>query len=148
MNRNWLKYIVVCALLLNVATLCFLLFNKQKPPKLPLEVLIEALDLDKEQSAKMTVLKNNHSAERSNLRDEISKNRRLLYKDFTTTTPAQIDSANATIARLYQQIEDLNFQHFKDIRALCRPEQQVEFDNLLLEIVRLLDRKPPPPKGN
>ena len=145
MNNNWLKYVIGIALIINVLTLGFWFFNKRKPPPPPQQVLIDALKLDDAQRQKFDVLRNQDRATRDSFSKEMSRYRRALYSNFTTKNAAQIDSSTAQIARVFQEMEKSNYQHFADIRALCHPDQQAQFDALILEIVGLFDKKRPKP---
>ena len=141
MNNKWFKYIIFSALIVNAVTLGFLFFNKQKPPMPPQEVLIQALQLDDAQQEKMAALKQGDRDKRDSLKQEMSARRRALYSNFKTANPAEIDSLTAAIAMVFQKTEKSNFQHFAEIRSICRPDQQAKFDSLLLEVVRLFDKK-------
>ena len=141
MTKNWVKYILGLALLINVVALGFWFFKPSKSPLNPHEVLINALNLDDAQRQKLEVLKLRDIAARDSFSKEMTNRRRVLYSNFTTKNATQIDSATAEIAQVFQKLEKSNYEHFAAIRALCRPEQQAQFDTLIFESVRLLERK-------
>lgn len=141
MNKVWLKYIIGIALITNVITLGFLFFRKPKLPMPPEEVLVQTLKLDDAQRQQFEVLKMHDRALRDSFLRKMADARGALYRNFRTATPSEIDSSTAVAAAIFQDMEKSNYQHFADIRALCRPEQQAQFDSLLLDIVQLLNRK-------
>ena len=144
MTKNWVKYTLGLAVLLNVVALGIWFF---KPPPKPHEVLISALNFDDAQSQKIEVLRRKDIATRDSFSNAMINCRRILYSNFTTKNDAQIDSATAQLAQIFQNLEKSKYAHFAAIRALCRPDQQAQFDTLIFESVRLLERnksKAPP----
>lgn len=145
--NNRIKYLVVFALLVNVATLGFLLFRKPKMPPPPEHILIDALKLNKEQHEKFEILRGGNKQARDTHNAQIAALRRSLYSHWQIADSLQRDSTIAQINLLQRQIEQINWQHFADIRDLCQPEQQIIFDKLMLEVATRSSQKPqPPPK--
>lgn len=137
MNKNWLKYVVGIALLVNVLTLVFLLLRKPPPPLAPEDKLVTALKLDAAQQKKFEILRGQHRALRTGFSEQIKKMRIKQYQNM----PSDTDSTMVAIGRIYEALERSNVQHFADIRALCRPDQQAQFDGLLVEIIRTMPKK-------
>jgi periplasmic protein CpxP/Spy len=139
MKNNWVKYIVGIALLLNLLTLGFLILRRPPHPPHPEERLVKALNLDTEQLKKFEILKDRDRELRKNCMEQIRALRIKQYKNLS----ANVDSTVVAFGHLQESLERLTIQHFVDIRSLCHPEQQVIFDNLMLEMVDRLPKTGP-----
>ena len=148
MNNRWLKYVIGGALVINALTLGFLFFYQQKRPMPPQEILVQALKLDAAQQLEFEGLRARHRVARDSLDEAMAVQHRIVYGHFAMPNPAEKDAALVVLGRISQEREALRYQNFANIRALCRPDQQAQFDSLLSEIVRLFDRKQdrPPPR--
>lgn len=150
MRNNGLKYIVVAALLLNVATLLFFWFTRPPRPKgLPQEqgdLISKELNLSDEQQAVFTTLIRQHHSTHDSLLQIIAGKRTVLY----TQKPASLDSTIQAIGQVQEQIELITYQHFEKVREICTPEQQAKLDKMLAGAVQRVlmptDEKRPPPK--
>jgi periplasmic protein CpxP/Spy len=138
MSKNWLKYVVGIALILNVLTLVFFLMRKPPPPpRNPEDILVAALHLDAEQQKKFALLREQHRDLRFSLLEQIKATRLMQYKGGFTDT----DSTTAQIGRIYTALERSNVKHFNDLRALCRPDQLAQFDSLMVEAVETMTNR-------
>jgi periplasmic protein CpxP/Spy len=136
MKNNGLKYLVAIALIINAATLIFFWYNR--PPEegkrgaRPGQVLIEELKMDEKQLALFKPLRDQHHQAHDSLLQIIADQRQILY--------SQKQAANDTIVQkighLQQEIERITYDHFKDIRKICTPEQQAQLDILLEKTVQ------------
>jgi periplasmic protein CpxP/Spy len=150
MKNNWLKYLVAIALIINAATLIFFWFNRPrggegKPQSRPARVLIEALKMEGKQEAIFKQLREQHHQAHDSLLAGIAAQRQILYSQKQVAN----DTVLQQIGRLQQQIERVTFDHFKEVRKICTPEQQAQLDVLLEKTVQNIltpkDKKPPPP---
>ena len=143
-------------MLLNFATLGVLFFNSAKAQRLPhdrpegrhepKEIIIERLHFDANQQKEYGQLIEWHRGEIRQLEDSIrvSKNELyLLLNDDKVDENAKVTLINE-IALFQKQIEATHFKHFEDIKKLCKPEQQVYFNELTEELGRLFSRNKPP----
>jgi Spy/CpxP family protein refolding chaperone len=74
----------------------------------------------------------------------VSKNELyMLLNDDKIDEKAKVTLINQ-IALFQKQIEATHFKHFEDIKKLCKPEQQVYFNELTEELGRLFYRNKPP----
>lgn len=150
MRNNGLKYIVVAALLLNVATLLFFWFTRPPHPnglpKEKVDLISKELNLSDDQQAAFTTLKRQHHRTHDSLLQIIAGKRTVLY----TQKPASLDSTMHVIGQLQEQIELMTYQHFEKVREICTPEQQVKLDKMLAGAVQQVlmptGSKPLPPK--
>ena len=149
MKTNWLKYLVAIALVINAATLIFFWVNRppngeNKPPSRPERVLIESLKMDEKQEAIFKLLRVQHHQTHDSLLQIIADQRQVLYSQKQVAN----DSILQQIGLLQQQIERVTYDHFKEIRKICTPKQQVQLDTLLGKTVQGIltpkDKKRPP----
>jgi Spy/CpxP family protein refolding chaperone len=143
-------------LLLNFATLGFLFISGtkgHKPPHdipegrhEPKEIIIERLHFDANQQKEYGQLIEWHRGEIRQLEDSIRVSKNELYMLFNNDIvdeKAKVTLINE-IALFQKQIEATHFKHFEDIKKLCKPEQQVYFNELTEEFGRLFYRNKPP----
>ncbi|WP_344822692.1 hypothetical protein [Rurimicrobium arvi] len=69
--------------------------------------------------------------------------KRTLYQSLLV--PANRDSLINLIGEQQKNIERVNLAHFEDIKALCRPEQQERFTQLVQELDQLFNHPHHPP---
>lgn len=147
---------VIGLLLLNFATLGFLFISGtkgHKPPHdipegrhEPKEIIIERLHFDANQQKEYGQLIEWHRGEIRQLEDSIRVSKNELYmllNDDKIDEKAKVTLINE-IALFQKQIEATHFKHFEDIKKLCKPEQQVYFNELTEELGRLFYRNKPP----
>lgn len=147
---------VIGLLLLNFATLGFLFISGtkgHKPPHdipegrhEPKEIIIERLHFDANQQKEYGQLIEWHRGEIRQLEDSIRVSKNELYmllNDDKIDEKAKVTLINE-IALFQKQIEATHFKHFEDIKKLCKPEQQVYFNELTEEFGRLFYRNKPP----
>lgn len=148
MKNNGLKYLVGIALVINAATLIFFWYNR--PPQegkgalRPGRVLVEELKMDAQQVAIFQPLREQHHQAHDSLLKLIATQRQVLY--------SQKQRANDTILHkiglLQEEIERITYDHFKEVRKICTPEQQGQLDILLEKTVQNIltpkDKKRPP----
>ena len=53
----------------------------------------------------------------------------------------KIDSLTTEIAAIQKQIELIHFNHFIDIKALCKPEQLASYEELSEELTEVFNQK-------
>ncbi len=151
--RNVLYGLVVLLLLAN--TYALYRFWKQgggARPNHPRDIqafLIRELSLDASQAEQYEVLVQQHRKAADSIRPAI---RSAKEEMFSLIGDAQVgDSvvvqAAQRVAALSTELDLRTMAHFRDIRKLCRPDQQQRFDALLLEVARMMSAPPPPGRG-
>lgn len=70
----------------------------------------------------------------------------------TTITQPRIDELAAAIAALDKELDIQTYAHFKQVRAICTPEQKIKLDNCIKQVMRMMappaDERPGgPPRG-
>jgi protein CpxP len=145
---------VIGLLLINLGTLGFLLLNNKqhRPPHgdrtEPKEIIIEKLNLDKNQQSEYTKLIQWHRGEITRLDDNIRQAKNELYAQLneTETNSKTKDSLIAIINSNQNLIEQTHFKHFEDIKKLCRKDQMDDFNALTEELSRIFAPKPRRPR--
>jgi periplasmic protein CpxP/Spy len=156
MKKNGLKYLVMIALLINAATLIFFWLHRpppqgDRPPprgKMQQDKLIESLNFDENQQKTFEILRGQHRQAMDSFSREIAENRKILYEKMPLNDAKTADSLMVRIGYAQQKIEAVTFQHFTEVRKICRPEQQQKLDKMLLEVASIVSKpkgeKPPP----
>lgn len=151
MNKSKLLRITVIAILIiNMVVIGYLLINKgaffgNKPPK-PREIVIKKLDFDTEQIKQYDVTITKHQIKIRNLDDSIRKAKNELYARLKEST-SEIDSNDSLVNQInnYQkQIEITHYNHFIEIKKICKPEQLEKFNALTNELSKIFSGKRKP----
>jgi protein CpxP len=150
------QVIIVALLLLNFGVLGYLFMGKNNghhmPPgrggrrEGPASFIIERLQLDEQQQQAFEKLKEVHRSSADQLKDESRQLHDALFATLTDTTAIQvsIDSLNSLIAKNDNARELLNYNHFKELKTILKPEQYKLYDEFIDDIAR---RFAPPPRG-
>ena len=150
---------VIGLFLLNIGMIIFMLLGNPLRPGLgrpplrkeaPREAIIQMLDFDKEQAEKYKQLIDQHQSSIRGFDDKIADTKNELYQTLASENIAVKDSLLIVLADLQKQVESVHYNHFKDIKKICRPDQLSDFNKLTKELSRLFSRtagnNPPPPK--
>lgn len=151
MNKiKFLKYLVLGLFVLNVLTISSLLFfeinikdrNHQHPK--PDKIIISKLNFDKLQQQHYRKLIIWHRNRIDNFENQIKINKQLLYFELSKNNIdlKKKDSLISNLSSFQKEIEITHFQHFEDIKKLCKPEQIENFKNLSSELSKIFCKKP------
>lgn len=150
MNKTKLLSVAVIALLvLNFGILGFLFLSKKHEPngrKMPREIVIEKLHFDENQIVEYEKIIKEHQNAIRNLDDSIRKTKNELYQllNEEKINSAQKDSLYLKLANYQKQIETTHFNHFLEIKKLCKKEQLADYKNLTEELSKIFSHKPRP----
>ncbi len=151
MNKSkLLRNIVIAILIINMVVIGYLLINKDvffgnKPPK-PREIVIKKLDFDTEQIKQYDVTITKHQNKIRNFDDSIRKAKNELYARLKEST-SEIDSNDSLVNQInnYQkQIEITHYNHFIEIKKICKSEQLEKFNALTNELSKIFSGKRKP----
>ena len=69
----------------------------------------------------------------------------MFFDLLTATAPdsARIQQLADSIATVKKEEEMITFEHFRQVRALCRPEQTAKFDDVIFEAWQSMKPRPP-----
>jgi periplasmic protein CpxP/Spy len=146
-SEGYLKYIVIGLLLSNLMLIVMMMKKDERPPHrgriTPREHVINALHFDKKQVEAYDELIVKH---RSSIREQEHKIRGLkneIYKQLTSPQPEFDPSLRDSLAASQAKIEQIHFEHFLEIKSLCKQEQLPLFDELSRSFSDLFS----PPEG-
>jgi len=156
MERTKLLTIALVGLLvLNLVTIGFLIRQSGPPPgpgapgEGPARLIIDRLRLDAGQQQQYRRLIDAHRRQTRVLADESAQLYRRYYGLLAADQPdtSQASSLSQQIAANQRAVAQLNYAHFRDIKALCRPDQRADFAQLVDELGQLFARPQRPGPG-
>jgi protein CpxP len=151
-----LTFTSIGLLLLNLLTIGFLVLkpgqsrHPDHPPgaQEPARIIIRRLHFDSEQQAHYQELVHEHQKTVRALREQSTE----LFRDYYGLLASdRADSVQATalsqqIATNQRELAQLNFAHFSQIKALCRPGQKADFNELVADLSKLFGQQQHPPR--
>ena len=154
-KTHLLAILVAMLVLLNVGTLGFLLLNRPHgphPPHMkweqgPKARIEERLSFTEEQEKAFQGLIEAHRSQIRAKDEEMMTVRNMLYEQLSDREASQNDSLLAAIGRIQQEVEQIHFAHFEQIRGLCTAEQLPAYNELTKELATYFSQpKGPKPK--
>ncbi|WP_339886826.1 hypothetical protein [uncultured Flavobacterium sp.] len=148
-----LIFAVIVLFLINIVTLSFFIFKREKSNDmkgkrpLPREIVIKKLHFDKEQVSQYVALIKIHRDTISAIDDNIKMYKNSLYSELAKSDNQKVvESLFVQIADAQTSIEKLHYNHFLDIKKLCKPEQLKDYEALTSELAKIFNpRQLPPP---
>lgn len=142
------KILVIVLILINAATLYFFFTAHRHPGKPGKTDLVDNIGITGENRMKIIQLQEKHFKDKDAL---IQRSRDLHEQLFRSFSDSQKDSADVAsiindIVENQRETEQMTFDHFKDVHALCTPEQQEELQKLIREVLKRAGGPPPPGK--
>ena len=147
-----LVWAVVMLLIINITILSaiWIMNHKQDQQKgSPADYLIKELALNTQQQKQLKALARAHHEQSEKIREKIKEARHDLFMQLRqpdvndNSGKAAADSA----AKYLEQLDLLTFDHFKHVRAICEPQQQKKFDEIIEDVLRMISSGPPPGKN-
>lgn len=150
MNR--IKFLRVIIIMLVISNALLLIFVFQEPKHDgPKHIIIEKLDFDAKQIIAYEKIIQVHHSNIRGKEKEILALKKTLYmmigNERTQTEPDlkadEKDSIILLLGEKQMEIESIHLNHFREIKALCKPGQVQKFDALTQELAHLFEHKPP-----
>lgn len=149
---------VVLLMIVNVAVLIALILSHHKPVDhrgTPADYLIKELGLNAEQQKRLKGLADQHHQQAETIMVKIKDARDSLFGllQQPTISDSTKNAAADNVAKNLEQLDLLTFDHFKQVRAICTPDQQKKFDKIIQDVLRMIaegapqGHRPPPPRG-
>lgn len=114
------------------------------PPPLgqpePRKEIIEGLRFDSIQVGRYEVLIDNHKESIKALSDSIRSTKSRLYQTLNTENKSVKDSLIEKLGSLQKSIEQTHYNHFDEIKKLCKPDQLKDFEELTSRLVGFFGR--------
>lgn len=149
---------IVILFLLNTATLFFMAHNRQMEHRPPPpaegnrrfdEQVIRTLQLSPEQEQRFEHLKREHHQQMMTLDEATDAPFRQYFGMLLRSKADSLlkDSLEQEIAGIYLEKVNLTYAHFEQLKAICTPEQQQRFDQLVPSLMQVItpDKKNPGP---
>lgn len=149
MKRDWLLYLVIFSLALNVGTIgafVYLRYQdrqaaavKEELPPLPFREMWRRLDLDQEQRQTLRQLVPEHRRRVWTLRSELADKRRELFTLLRASDAPAWPAVQAKIREvsdLQGKLEEEVVEHLLTVQKHLKPEQKAVFVNLLEQRLR------------
>ncbi len=116
----------------------------------PRDYVIRNLKFSADQVAKYDVLIKDHQRSMHELRDEANEYRTTLFANLKNEqqSAAITDSLTTLIANVQKQIEVITYNHFAQVRTICTDAQKPEFDNIIGDVIKKMNGRPPHPPGD
>jgi periplasmic protein CpxP/Spy len=115
-------------------------------------LIIKTLNFDESQQRSFEELKFDHRRKIVELERKFETTLEEYFLLLSVENQSKKDSLESIVADLEKQKADITFQHFKDLRNLCRPDQREAFDQFIPELFRFImppsPRNLPPPRRN
>lgn len=145
-----LVFAVIVLVALNFGILGFLFLSKNndgpRGRKMPREIVIEKLHFDENQITEYDKTIKLHQETIRSIDDSIRNTRNELYKLLNSETidSSKRDSLYLKFAGFQKQIETTHFNHFVEIKKLCKKEQLTDFNNLTEELSKIFNNRRKP----
>ncbi len=137
-NKTRLFIVLIIVLLISNSVLLFLVMNTPDRGNRPKEQIINELHFDDVQIKQYEAyIKKHRSAirEQNNIMNSLRKKLYLQLNE--NQNPKIIDSIIILIAEHQYSIEEINYNHFLEIKRLCKPSQIIYFESLSSNIADL-----------
>jgi protein CpxP len=141
-KTKFLTISVIVLLVLNLGTITFL-FTRRPPPPFKIEqegprkIIIERLGFDKNQIDQYEMLIQKHHEVIKELQDDIKRKKNELYETLTSSDTSKVTIIEQKISYLQLEIEKTYYQHFQAIKALCKPNQLIKFNDLVKDLAKM-----------
>ena len=148
MNKTkLLTFAVIALFIINILTISFLFFKKGPKPNevnrpKPREIVINKLGFDAQQIKTYELLIDEHKSNIGELDEKIKKAKNDLYHQLALTDNKETtDSILNALSKYKSQIEILHYNHFLDIKKICKPEQLDSYNDLTMELAKIFAPK-------
>ncbi|MDI9309494.1 MAG: hypothetical protein QM535_04710 [Limnohabitans sp.] len=144
MKKNTFYYTVIIILvLINIGTLYF---SHDKKRILPREIIIEKLDFDSKQIIEYDKIIKEHQKNIRSLDDSIHTTKEKLYALLTRDSINPVEKQNliSKISKFQNEVENTHFNHFLEIKKICKNNQINKFNELSKELSKLFTPKKMP----
>ena len=152
-----LTFSVIALLFLNLATLGYLFLSGGKASRIdghdrhmgkpmPREIIIMKLNFDDNQIAEYDKTIKTHQKNIADLDSSIRETKNELYQELKSESAnnQKKDSLISAISTYQSQIETTHFNHFLEIKKICRPDQLDKYMELTDELSKIFSHPPRP----
>jgi|GEM_PF-7055878 hypothetical protein len=146
-NQKWFQWLVIGLLIANVGLVVFIFLNMKRPPHhvSPKELVTEILHLDEAQQERFDQLVDDHRQKVKSQMEVLLQTKNQWYANALTNGDMDEDSLWSPMSDAYRTMEAIHLQHLHDIQSICRQDQMVYFDSLVMQFPNFFH--PPHPRG-
>lgn len=142
MSKSKFSILIIIVLLLFNSILFFMLFKDHQRKGGPKNIIIEKLHFDKDQIKNYEVYIQKHRKAINDNEAMMNKLRNNLYNELNyVDNSSKIDSIITKIGKQQIIAEKINYNHFLEIKKICKPNQKKDFEELSKEISNLFSVK-------
>jgi len=142
MSKSKFFKLIILGLLISNAIVVFMLINGRDKKNGAKNIIIEKLHFDKEQIKNYESYIQQHRKAINENEMTMNKLRSELYQQLKhQQDTSKVDSIISIIANQQIIAENINYNHFLEIKKLCKPSQKEDFDELTTEIAKLFSLK-------
>ncbi|MDR3593257.1 periplasmic heavy metal sensor [Clostridium sp.] len=148
--KNWLIIVLLAINLLTVSIIWMQIANRNEPQAVPqdnrssesVNLMKKVLDLDEGQTKQFEKMHKDQLDKSKMYNDRLTDLKKQLAEELFKETPdtSQVNLKAKEIGDLQSKIESIKFNSFKELLAICTPEQKEKLKPVLIE---LFGRKPP-----
>ena len=149
MNRTRLiSFIAIGLLITNLSMVGFIFLNKPKHQMHggPKKIIAERLHFDAQQIEEYDKLIALHRMEIKTKDSLIRQTKNELYGCISSNNVTLKDSFENKLGQLQIEIEEINYNHFLDIKKLCKENQLTYYNDLVKDLAQLFARPNQRPK--
>ena len=147
-TNKLLVFSTVALLIINVVLVYFLWTSKKRHPKSKRggdrgDWVVKELNLDDRQKEEHKKIKDAHFATLKPIFDSITSARKNLYGliNDSTVNDSAVSEYTRIIGEQHALVSRYTFDHFKQLRAICNPAQQMKLDTIVQKIVQDMGRR-------
>src|SRR5215471_9139037 len=142
-RQKWLLLLVIILLLTNITTLSIFWFVKPKQRPTPPDRqrmgtwIVKELEFDKDQEASYWKLRDSLVGQQRPIMDSMRAAKKRFYEQLNNpnVNDSILEANSSKTLALQKRLDFLTFQHFQQVRTLCRPEQLPKLDTVVKEII-------------
>jgi Spy/CpxP family protein refolding chaperone len=150
MKNRVFTWLLGLLLLANAVTLVMFWLGRPKPENGPKggasEFLVQQLNFNDQQKQQFEDLAKEHRARAQEIRPKIRAAKDAMFE--LVKQPGVSDSmkqeAAAKASEYIMQLDLYTLDHFQKLRAICNPEQQKKFDQILSQLTMMIANQRPP----
>jgi len=146
-----ITFSIITLLLINISTLTFMFLsgpnghNSNRNPE-PKNLIIKKLHFNENQIVNYEKTIEIHQKTIRNLDDSIRETKQELYQLLNSGTIDLVkkEALISKLADFQKQIETIHFNHFLEIKSICKKEQLSDYNKLTEELSKIFSQRPKP----
>ncbi|MEO8769384.1 MAG: hypothetical protein ABI402_04850 [Ferruginibacter sp.] len=152
--------LVILLLIANITTIIVFWMGMKKmhpAPKPPSAYIIKELSLNDKQQEQYNTMIQQHRKQSRWIQEQIRNYKDSFFNLLSNenTNDSIKNNLSVKIASLNRELDLITYDHFKEVRKICTPEQQRKFDGIIKEVLRMMagpgprgGRRDGPPPGD